>query len=197
MRKNFIIIITSSIIFIAILMSLYIFPIVLMNKNKALKQMFPDADKINEVNKTMTAAQMANIKKRLGGKLYMHSPPRRGGLNKATFYFGIKANKNIGVAMIEEQNDSKWGMVEFIVVMDRRTGAVKNMAMMSYIDRRARLIARRSFLRQFWRKKISDPIAVYKDIVAISGATVSTATTCFIVKKAVVSYYEIFLKKSK
>jgi Na+-translocating ferredoxin:NAD+ oxidoreductase RnfG subunit len=50
-------------------------------------------------------------------------------------------------------------------------------------------------LDQFTGKGSSDPIALNKDIRAISGATISSDATCFAVKKVLALYEEAFLPR--
>jgi hypothetical protein len=68
---------------------------------------------------------------------------------------------------------------------------------MSYQEKRGRPIARNNFLSQFFGKGSGDPVTINKDIRAISGATISSDATCFVVKKAIVLYEDAFLPRSQ
>ncbi len=169
----------------------------LLTQEQAIQEMFPDVDEVS--NRTLTASndQINRIKEKLGGSLIHY---QRGSESEMVqektefkFLFGIKDGKEIGVAMIEEQ-PGKWGPVTYIIMLDPATAKVKNLAVMSYKEKRGRPIARRSFLKQFIDKGSSDPIKVRKDIRGISGATISSDATCFAVKKVIVVYEELFLK---
>jgi len=110
------------------------------------------------------------------------------------FFYGIKEGKKTSVAIIDQQ-PGKWGPVVYVILLDMKTAKVKDMAVMSYKEKRGRPIARKNFLKQFFGKGSSDPIKVRKDIRAISGATISSNATCFAVKKAIAVVEAIILKK--
>ena len=172
--------------------------VVLLTKEQALKQVFPDVDQVTTETITLTSAEVAKIKSRLGGQLvHYQAGSQSGKVNETinyTFYIGIKNNKQVGVAVIEEQ-PGKWGPVDFIIALSPNPGKIKNMAVMAYQEKRGRPIARNNFLDQFTGKGSSDPIALNKDIRAISGATISSDATCFAVKKVLALYEEAFLPR--
>ena len=165
----------------------------LMSKEQALKRMFLTAESVTEETKTLTSGQLDNVKSSLGGKLWALKTPQGVKEDTYTFYFGMKGGQKYSVAVIEEQED-KWGPMEFIVVLDPVTGKVTNAAMMKYVDGRSRNLANRAFLKVFFNKGSDDPIAIGKDINAVSGATVSSEILCFMVKKSCAVYKAAYLK---
>jgi Na+-translocating ferredoxin:NAD+ oxidoreductase RnfG subunit len=171
----------------------------LLTKEEALKQMFPDAQSISNHTRLMTVDEVEKIKTRLGGQLVHYQEGSNSG--KMTeqfeyhFYFSVVNGAETGVAIIESQ-PGKWGPVEFCIALDPKTAKVKNLAVMSYEEKRGRPIARNNFLNQFVGKGSNDPLTVRKDIRAISGATISSDCTCFAVRKAIVMYEELFLNKN-
>ena len=167
----------------------------MLNDQQALKEMLPDADKIESVKKILTPEDLKPVKEKLGGVLNYKQSKGEGGKESVeyVFHYGIKDGKKIGVAIIEEQ-PGKWGPVKYIVALDVGTGKVKNLAVMSYTEKRGRPIARRNFLEQYLNKG-SD--FTTKEINAVSGATVSSDSTSFAVKKVIVVYEEVELKKKK
>lgn len=174
------------------------FAIQLLTQEQALEKIFPEADEIVAETRVPTSTETARIKERLGGSLVYY---QKGSKSEEveekveyTFYFGLKDNQKTGVAVIEKQ-PGKWGTVKFIIVLDTATAKVKNLAVMSYKEKRGRPIARRNFLKQFIGKGSEDSIKVRKDIRAISGATISSDATCFAVKKVIALYEELFFKK--
>lgn len=173
------------------------FAMELLTKEQALKQIFPDADKVVEEKQSLTADVESKIKNRLGSELVFRS---KGSKSKEvtekkeyTFYFGIKNGKKVGAAVIEEE-PGKWGLVKFIVGLDMN-GKVKDLAVMSSSEKRGRPIAMRSFLGQFIGKGSSDPITVRKDIRGVTGATISSECSAFTVRKIIILYEELYLKK--
>lgn len=175
-----------------------LFAMTLLNKEEALKQMFPDADEIITETVQMTDTDFDALKGLLGGSLvHFQSGSESENVTESTeivFYYGIKGGKKTSVALIDQQ-PGKWGPVEYIILLDIKTAKVTNLAVMSYKEKRGRPIARNNFLRQFIDKGSSDPIKVNKDIRAISGATISSDATCFAVKKAIAVVEVLVLKK--
>lgn len=172
----------------------------LISQDEALKKMFPDTDAVTTETVTLTAADIAKIKSRLGGQLvHFQTGSESAKVEEKTsysFFIGKKAGKIIRVALIDVQ-PGKWGPVEFIIALNTDTGKVQNMAVMSYSEKRGRPIARENFLSQFYGKGSADPITLHKDIRAISGATISSDASCFVVKKAIVLYEEAYLPLAK
>lgn len=169
--------------------------VVLLNDANALKAMFPDAEKIVTEEKTLTPDQMAAVKGQLGDKWTLYPAGSKTDEvkenNKITFYFGTKAGKQTGVALMEVQ-PGKWGPVKYIIAMDL-AGKVTNAAVMSYVEQRGRPISTKRFLGQFTGKTSKSPIQVGKDIDAVSGATISSRASAFAVKKVVVLYNVAYL----
>ena len=178
------------------------FAITLLKKEQALKKMFPDVDEVKNTNHVLTDEEIANIKKKLGGSLVHYQKGSKSeDIVEATeydFFIGMKNNKIVRMAIIEEQ-PGKWGPVKFIIAIDAITGKVNNLAVMSYKEKRGRPIARQNFLKQFFGKGSSNPISVKsgkgirKDIRAISGATISSDCACFAVKKVLAIYDNVFV----
>jgi Na+-translocating ferredoxin:NAD+ oxidoreductase RnfG subunit len=166
----------------------------LLTQEQAMKEMFPNADRVVAQTRTPADAELAKIKARLGGTLvhFQRGSESASVQEKSefTFYVGYLKNQPIGVALIEEQ-PGKWGPVTYIIMMDPSTAKVKNLAVMSYEEKRGRPIARRNFLDQFLGKGSADAFKVHKDIRAVSGATISSDATCFAVKKATVLCEEL------
>ena len=96
--------------------------------------------------------------------------------------------------MIEEQID-KWGPLRFIIVVDPKTGKVKNAAMMKYVDSRARPLSHRAYLKTFMGKGMGDPMVIGKDVNGISGATISAQDLAHMMKKVSAAYSIAYLGK--
>jgi Na+-translocating ferredoxin:NAD+ oxidoreductase RnfG subunit len=167
----------------------------LLTQEEALAEMFPDAESIVNNTHTMTADEVERVKARLGGQLVHYQKGSKSEMVEENleyhFYYSVVNGEKTGVAIIESQ-PGKWGPVEFCIALDTKTAKIKNLAVMSYKEKRGRPIARNNFLKQFVGKGSEDPIKVRKDIRAISGATISSDCTCFAVRKAIVLYEELF-----
>jgi Na+-translocating ferredoxin:NAD+ oxidoreductase RnfG subunit len=173
------------------------FAFTLLSKEQALKEVFWSGAQIETETVELTGETLENIKKRLGGSLVYEQQGSESakvkGEHTVEFHFGLKDGQKKGVAIIDTE-PGKWGPVEFITAMDLK-GTVKKVKVMSYQEQRGRPIARNSFLNQYRGKSSSSTMQVGKDIVGISGATISSRSATFAVKKAIVIYEEVYLKK--
>ncbi len=202
-RKSKILCIVASIMVLALFLT-NSYAATLLTEDEALKEMFPDVDEVVRENVTLTAAEVDIIQERLGGSLVHYQDGSKSEEvmenKEITFFIGKKNGETVRMAIIDIQ-PGKWGPVDFIVAIDTKTNKVNNLAVMAYVEKRGRPIARRNFLKQFIGKDSSNSISVRSgkgvsiDIRAISGATISSDATCFSVKKVLAIYEEVFQKK--
>lgn len=168
----------------------------LMSTEDALKQIFGTKPNIVQETKELEGKQLEAAKERLGGTLVDYQEGSESsqveGDTEVDFFFAEKDGKRYGVAIVDTE-PGKWGPVKYIIALDAK-GVVRNVKVLSYEEKRGRPIARSSFLNQFNGKSSSDPIEVGKDISGISGATISSRSSAFAVKKAIVLYEELYLK---
>jgi len=173
------------------------FAFVVLTKEDALKEVFFSGAEIEKETKELTGATLAKIKERLGGNLiYTQEGSESAPVEahtKIDFYFAKKDGERRGVAIIDVE-PGKWGPVEIITAMTT-DAVVKNVRVMSYQEQRGQPIARSSFMNQYNGKTSKSPLTVDKDIIPISGATISSRAATFTVKKAIVVYEEVYLKK--
>ena len=196
MSKKFIF--TGLTLFAVILVATMVcFAFTLLTKDEALKQVFWSGAQIETETVELTGETLENIKKRLGGSMVYEQQGSESAKVKekhtVDFHFGLKDGKKRGLAIIDVE-PGKWGPVEFITAMDLK-GTVKKVRVMSYQEQRGRPIARNSFMNQYRGKSSSSLLTVGKDIVGVSGATISSRAATFAVKKAIVIYEEVYLKK--
>jgi len=168
-----------------------------LTEEQALKEVFPPGVEIEKETTTLSGATLKAIKARLGGSLVYEQEGSESAKvsehRKITFQFAKKGGKRIGVAIIDEQ-PGKWGPVTFITAMNTG-GVVKAVRVMAYEEIRGRPIARLSFMNQYQGKTVNSTLTVGRDIVGISGATISSRSATFAVKKALVVYDEVYQKK--
>jgi Na+-translocating ferredoxin:NAD+ oxidoreductase RnfG subunit len=189
---------TSIALFVVMLVTTVVcFGFTLLTKEKALKEVFWSGAQIESETVKLSGDTLMNIKKRLGGSLVYYQEGSESkqveGETTVEFHFGLKDGKKRGVAIIDVE-PGKWGPVEFITAMDVK-GTVKKVRVMSYQEQRGRPIARNSFMNQYRGKSSSSLMEVGKDIVGVSGATISSRAATFAVKKAIVIYEEVYLNK--
>lgn len=162
----------------------------LMTADEALKQIFGTKPQIIEETKELEGKELDQVKEQLGGKLHDYQEGSESAQVEAedevTFYFAEQDGKRYGAATVVTE-PGKWGPVTFIIAMDTK-GTVRTVKVLSYEEKRGRPIARSSFLNQFQGKSSDDPVTVGKDISGISGATISSRSAAFAVRKAIVLY---------
>lgn len=168
----------------------------LLTKDAALKTIFGTSAKIVTETKELSGETLERVLKRLDGNLvYTQEGSESEEVSEETeinFLFATKKGKKYGLAIIDVQ-PGKWGPVEFIIAMDLK-GIVRTVKVMSYQEKRGRPIARSSFTKQYRGKSSRDALIVGKDITGIVGATISSRSATFAVKKAIVLYEEFYLK---
>jgi len=169
----------------------------LLTKEQALKEVFPSDFEIKVETKDLSPEVLERVKERLGGSLvYVQEGSESeqvSDLTKIDFYFGEQNGVKKGVAIIDVE-PGKWGPVEFMVAMDTEA-QVRRVRVMSYQEIRGRPIAQASFMNQYRGKTSKSALEVGRDIVGISGATISSRAATFTVKKCIVLYEEVYLRK--
>lgn len=169
----------------------------LLTKEQALNEAFWKGAVIETETKELTGLVLKNIREKLGGSLvfYQEGAAEQEVEEKTTyeFYFGVGDDgKRKGVAVIDTE-PGKWGPVEYIVSMTV-DGKIRSVKVMSYEETRGRPIARLSFMNQYRGKDADSTLEVGKDIIGISGATISSISATFTVKKVLVIYKSLYLK---
>jgi Na+-translocating ferredoxin:NAD+ oxidoreductase RnfG subunit len=169
----------------------------LITKEEALKEVFWSGAEIEKETVELTGETLEKITSRLGGSLEYYQEGSESAKVEAQttvdFYFAKRDGERRGVAIIDVE-PGKWGPVEFMIAMTV-DGIVKNVRVMSYVEIRGKPIARLSFMNQYQGKSSNSTLQVGRDIVGISGATISSRCATFAVKKALVIYEEVYLKK--
>lgn len=167
-----------------------------LTEEQAMKEVFFSGAVIETETKTLSGDTLKQIKAALGGEIVHHQEGSESAdvqSNKQiTFYFAKKDGERKGVAIIDEE-PGKWGPVTFIIAMDIK-GTIKAVRVMSYQEIRGRPIARLAFMNQYKGKTVNSTLEVGRDIVGISGATISSRAATFSVKKALVIYNALYLK---
>ena len=148
---------------------------VLLTHEQALAVALPPHDQVVARKLTPTPEQRKQAERKLGRKL-----PEPG----YTFYVGKQAGKVVGSAL-ELEEDGKHFPITFVVGLTP-TGAVREVAVMVYREKRGDGVKRHRFLAQFEGKTAADPIMVDRDVVHLTGATISSWAIAAGVKKAVV-----------
>ena len=153
---------------------------VYLSQAQALAVALPGADRV--VPRTFTASPeaRARVERRLGRRLEETS---------WRFHQGLKGKQTSGWALIIDEK-GKYHPITFVVGLSP-AGAIGEVAVMVYRERRGEAVRRRRFLGQFQGKTAADPLMVNRDITHLTGATVSSWSIAAGVKKATALFEEI------
>jgi Na+-translocating ferredoxin:NAD+ oxidoreductase RnfG subunit len=147
---------------------------VYLTQEQALKIALPPGDPVITRTYAPAPEERARIERRLGRKIADDS---------FTVHQSMSGGKPTGYAMILDEQGKYYPMT--FVVGVKPDGSVRDVAVMVYRERRGDAVQRRRFLDQFRGKTPEDPLMVNRDIVHLTGATVSSWSIAAGVKKAV------------
>jgi thiamine biosynthesis lipoprotein ApbE len=157
-------------------------PQVFLTKEEALKKVFPDCDEIAYDEIILTDEERNRLQDRLKRKIFE---------DRFTTYIGINSGKVAGYALITEEI-GKFHPYTFIVSATPK-GKIRDIAILVYRESRGAEIAHKRFLYQFKGKSLKNPIRINRDIINITGATMSVVTMCSGVKKVLAVIEEFYL----
>jgi Na+-translocating ferredoxin:NAD+ oxidoreductase subunit G len=146
---------------------------VYLSEAQALKQVFGGLQ-VETRTLTPTAAQRKALQKHLRRKL--DEPEYK-------LYVGKKSGKIARYALILDEKGKHYP-ITFIVAMTPNA-SVDQVAVMVYRERRGDGVKRQRFLKQFSGKNAKDALEVNRDIVHITGSTISSWSIAAGVRKAV------------
>ncbi|MBI3540922.1 MAG: FMN-binding protein [Deltaproteobacteria bacterium] len=133
-----------------------------LKPSEALKIIFHDSKEITQEEKVLNDVQKQEIEKKIGYKLSKTA---------WKFYVAKSGAKIDGYAVI----DSEVGKTEPITFLTtiHPDGSVKEVEILVYREPQGSEVHEKRFLKQYEKKKSTDPIRVGQDITNISGATIS------------------------
>jgi thiamine biosynthesis lipoprotein len=145
----------------------------LLTEGQALKIVFPKSQSVETQTRSLTPAQREDLQK----KTSLHFPE-----SEYRFFLAHGKQGSDGYAVIMNEI-GKHEYITFIVGVSPK-GEVSDVAVMEYRETRGEEVKEKRFLRQFHGKKLSDPIAVDRDIANYTGATLSSHAIANGVRKA-------------
>jgi thiamine biosynthesis lipoprotein ApbE len=155
---------------------------VYLTEEQALREVFPHCDEILFNVVPLTKEEKSALQNRLRRKIYE---------DFFVVYMGIKSGEVTGYAIITEEV-GKFHPYTFIVSVDLK-GKIDKIAILVYRESRGSEIAKKRFLYQFKGKSLKNKIRINRDIINISGATMSVVTMCKGVKKILAVIDEFYL----
>ncbi len=158
-----------------------------LTEEQALTLIFPECDEIVADEFVMTPEEKSSLEKLLSRRLYEDG---------FRTYIGKRDGAIQGYAIITEEI-GKFHPFTFIVGVGA-DGKITNIAVLVYRESRGGEIAKKRFLYQFMEKSLKNPIRINKDIINITGATMSVQYMCAGVRKvlAVINEYYLSGKRS-
>ncbi len=153
-----------------------------LTEEQALGVVFPDCDEIVADNLVITPEEKSHLETVLSRRLCEDG---------FVVYLGKKGGVLQGYAIITEEI-GKFHPFTFIVGV-QPDGKINNLAILVYRESRGGEIARKRFLYQFIGKSFKNPIRINKDIINVTGATMSVQWMCAGVRKALAVINEHYL----
>ncbi|HHT9108397.1 MAG TPA: FAD:protein FMN transferase [Candidatus Wunengus sp. YC63] len=153
-----------------------------LTEEQALALVFPECEEIVADEFIMTPEEKSSLEKLLSRRLYEDG---------FKTYIGRKNGNIQGYAIITEEI-GKFHPFTFVVGVGT-DGKITNIAILVYRESRGGEIAKKRFLYQFMGKSFKNPIRINKDIINVTGATMSVQCMCAGVRKVLGVINEYYL----
>lgn len=154
-----------------------------MSPEEAAKLMFPDSEQVEATTLVLTPEQKKTVEERIGWQFPEDS---------FECFIGRSNGKVDGWAMIQH-TIGKHKPMTYMVGVDA-DGEVLNVEVLIYRESRGSEVRTDRFNYQYEGKTLYDPIRINRDIINISGATMSVRSMSAGVKRVLVLVDEIYLK---
>ncbi|HXF92427.1 MAG TPA: FMN-binding protein [Nitrospiraceae bacterium] len=156
---------------------------VYLTEEEALKLMFPRSERIRKETLRLSPEQKARVESRIGWKFPEES---------FEVYIGKTGATVDGYAMVQN-TIGKHKPMTYMVGVDAQ-GRCTNVELLVFREARGSEVRMKRFNVQYEGKTVFDPIRINKDIINISGATMSVRSMSAGVKRALVLIDELYLK---
>jgi len=154
-----------------------------MTEEEALKTVMPKSQQVRKELIRLTPEQKELIQQRIGWKFPEDS---------FELYIGQTGDKIDGYAMVHN-TIGKYKPMTYMVGIDAK-GTCTDVELLVFRDAKGSEVGRKRFNAQYDGKTVSDPIRINKDIINISGATMSVRSMSAGVKRVLVLVDEFYLK---
>jgi len=151
--------------------------------DEAAKLMFPESERIRKVILTLSPQQKTTIQDIIGWKFPETS---------FECFIGETNGKTDGWATIQN-TIGKHKAITYMVGVDTE-GEVSNVEVLVYRESRGSEVRKSRFNYQYQDKTVFDPIRINRDIINISGATMSVRSMSAGVKRALVIIDHVYLQ---
>ena len=156
---------------------------VFMTEEEAVKIMFPKSERIRKTVIRLSQEKKDAIEQRIGWKFPEES---------FDVHIGETGDKIDGYAMVHN-TIGKHKHMTYMVGVDTR-GACTDVELLVFREAKGSEVRKKRFNAQYEGKTVSDPIRINKDIINITGATMSVRSISAGVKRVLVLVDEFYLK---
>ncbi len=156
---------------------------VFMSEEEAVKLMFPKSERIKKELLKVSAEKKTVIEERIGWKFPEEA---------FEVYIGETGTQIDGYALVQN-TIGKHKPMTYMVGVDAR-GRVSNVELLVFREARGSEVRTKRFNVQYEGKTVLDPVRINKDIINISGATMSVRSISAGVKRVLVLVDEFYLK---
>jgi hypothetical protein len=156
---------------------------VFMSEEEAVKIMLPKSERIRKELLKLSPEKKSHIEERIGWKFPEES---------FEVYIGETGTKTDGYALIQN-TIGKHKPMTYMVGIDAR-GQVSDVELLVFRESRGSEIRQKRFNSQYEGKTVLDPVRINKDIINISGATMSVRSMSDVIKRVLVLVDEFYLK---
>jgi Na+-translocating ferredoxin:NAD+ oxidoreductase RnfG subunit len=156
---------------------------IFLTEDEALKLMFPKSDRIRKDVIRLTPERKAQIEERIGWKF-----------PEQDFVVHIaETGAQIDGYVVLQNTIGKHKPMTYMVGVDNQ-GQVSDVELLVFREARGSEVRTKRFNSQYEGKTVSDPVRINKDIINISGATMSVRSLSAGVKRVLVLVDEFYLK---
>ena len=156
---------------------------VFLTEEEAIKLMFPKSERITKDLLRVPTDRKPAIEERIGWKF-----PE----DAFEVYIGETGTQVDGYALVQN-TIGKHKPMTYMVGVDNR-GRVSNIELLVFREARGSEVRRKRFNAQYEGKTVFDPVRINKDIINISGATMSVRSMSAGIKRVLVLVDEFYLK---
>ena len=156
---------------------------VFLTEEDALKLMFPQSERIRKEILKLIPEKKLHVEERIGWKFPEDS---------FEVYVGETGKQIDGYALIQN-TIGKHKPMTYMVGIDH-TGHVSNVELLVFREARGSEVRTKRFNVQYEGKTVADPVRLNKDIINISGATMSVRSMTAGIKRVLVLVDEFYLK---
>jgi len=156
---------------------------VYLKEDESLKIMFPKSEQVRKELIKLSPEKKSLIEERIGWKF-----------PEETFevYIGETGTQVDGYALVQN-TIGKHKPMTYMVGVDNK-GLVSDVELLIFREARGSEVRQKRFNAQYEGKSVLDPVRINKDIINISGATMSVRSMSAGIKRALVLVDEFYLK---